>query len=136
MTGAHFGARKFTCSLFAYIWRPKLYAYICKFISACDACKKPKDSTFLHAGLLHSLLIPKSRFTYYSMVITEFPLLQGYNAIFVYMDCLTKYTNLIQCFMGEHLLTSEQVALLFFQNLVQYFGIPTSVIQDRDKIHQ
>ena len=33
--------------------------------------------------------------------------------------------------MGEDLLTAEQVALLFFQNMVQYFGIPTSVIHNR-----
>ena len=34
--------------------------------------------------------------------------------------------------MGEDLLTAEQVELLFFQNLVRYFGIPTSVFHDRD----
>ena len=34
--------------------------------------------------------------------------------------------------MGEDLLTTEQVALLFFQNVVQYFGIPKSVVHDND----
>ena len=34
--------------------------------------------------------------------------------------------------MGEDLLTAEQVALLFFQKVVGYFGILTSVIYDRD----
>ena len=33
--------------------------------------------------------------------------------------------------MGKDLFTKEQVALLFFQNVVQYFGIPISVVHDR-----
>ena len=63
---------------------------------------------------------------------TDFPLSQGYNAIFVNVDRLTKYIKLIPCLMGKDLLTAEQVILLVFQNLVQYFGIPISIIYDRD----
>ena len=36
--------------------------------------------------------------------------------------------------MGDNLLNSEQVALLFCQNSVRYLGIPISVIYDRDSI--
>ena len=69
--------------------------------------------------------------------VTDFPLSQGYNAIFVCVDCLKKYTKLIPCFMGEDLLTAEQVALLFFQNVVWYFGIPNiCYLWQRPKIHQ
>ena len=63
---------------------------------------------------------------------TDFPLSQGYNAIFMCVDSLTKYTKLIPCFMGEDLLTTEKDSLLFFRNVVQYFGIPTSVSSVRD----
>ena len=48
------------------------------------------------------------------------------------VDRLTKYAKLIPCFMGKDLLTAEQVALLIFQNMVQYFGIPIYVINDRN----
>ena len=34
--------------------------------------------------------------------------------------------------MGEDLLVAEQIALLFFGNVVQFFGIPTSIIHDRN----
>ena len=57
---------------------------------------------------------------------------QGYNAIFVYIDCLTKYTKLIPCFMGEDHLTVKQVALLSFQNVVQDIGIPKSVFHNKN----
>ena len=50
--------------------------------------------------------------------ITDFPLSQGYNAIFVFIDRLIKYTKLTLCFMGEDLLTAELVAFLFFKNVV------------------
>ena len=64
--------------------------------------------------------------------VTELPLSKDYNAIFVYVDWLTKYIKFIPCFMGEDLLIDEQVALLFFENVVQYFGISISVFYDRD----
>ena len=34
--------------------------------------------------------------------------------------------------MREELLTVEQVTLLFFQNVLSYFDIPTSIIHDVD----
>ena len=133
VTGAHLGARKLTYALFARVWWPKLRDSVSKFIAACDVCKKTKDSTAKPTGLLHPLPIPTSRFTSWSMdFVTDFPLAQGFNAIFVCVDRLTKFTKLIPCFMGENSLTAEHVALLFFHNVVRHFGIPTSVIHDRD----
>ena len=41
---------------------------------------------------------------------------------------IVSQNTLILCFMGEDLLTAEQVAFLLFQNVVQCFGIPASVI--------
>ena len=91
MIGTHLGAMKLTYSLFNRIWWPKLCASISKFISICDVYKKTKDSISLPTGLLHPLLIPTSRFTSWSIIfVTDFPLSQGYNAIFVCMDSLTK----------------------------------------------
>ena len=66
--------------------------------------------------------------------ITDLPLKKCYNAIFVYVDCLAEYAKFIPYFMGEDLLIAEQVALLFFQNMVWYFGIPKSFIHDKDPI--
>ena len=95
---SHLSTRKLIYSLFAHVWWPKLHASVSKFISACDFWKKPKDSTSLLTGLLHPLPIPTLQFTSWSMdFVTDFPLSQGYNAIFVCMDCLTKYTKLILC---------------------------------------
>ena len=55
-----------------------------------------------------------------------------YNAIFVYMDYLTKYTKLTPCFMRKELLTAERVVLLFFKNVIRCFDIPKSLAHNRD----
>ena len=64
--------------------------------------------------------------------VTDFPLSQGYNAIFVCVNCLTKYTKLILCFMGADLLKAEKVTLLSLENVAQYFGILNSVVYDKN----
>ena len=64
--------------------------------------------------------------------VTKLYLSQDYNAIFVHKDHLTKYTKFMPFFIEEDLITVDQVVLLFFQNVVLYFGIPTSVTHDRD----
>ena len=53
----------------------------------------------------------------------------------LYVDWLTKYTKLIPCLIEEELLTAGQVAMLFFQHVVQYYGILTSIIYDRNPIY-
>ena len=95
--------------------------------------KKTKDSTSFSTGLLHPLLIPTFIFNSWIMsFITDFPLPQDYNAIFLHINCSTKYIKLIPCFIWQDFLTTEKIALFFIPNVVQYFGIPTSFIYDRD----
>ena len=39
---------------------------------------------------------------------------------------------LVPCFMGEGEVSAEQVAHLFFENMVRTFGLPDDVLHDRD----
>ena len=115
MTGAKIGARKLTYSLFAGIWWPKLLVSVSKFIFACIIYKKTKHLASFPTGLLHTLPITISRFISWSgNSVTDFPLSQNYNAIFVYVNYWKKCTKLIPCFMREDLLIAKQVALLIF----------------------
>ena len=132
MTDARISARKLTYSLFDHVWWPKLCVFFSKFISEYVVYRKPNiPNTFYWSAA--PLPISTSIFTSWSMVfVIDFPLLQCYNAIFVCMDHLIKYTKLFPCFLQEDILTIEQVALLIFKSMVQYFGISTYVIYDRD----
>ena len=64
--------------------------------------------------------------------ITDLPIGGGYNCIFTCVDKLSKNVVLTPCTMGEGLLSAVEVADLFFATVVARFGIPRSVVHDRD----
>ena len=66
--------------------------------------------------------------------ITDLPACgpQGFNGIFTVVDRLTKFVRLIPCKLGEGGLDAQHVAQLFFTYVVSLFGVPSSVLHDRD----
>ena len=65
--------------------------------------------------------------------ITRLPLCaNGYNVIFSCVDCLTKYTVLTACTLGVGELSAKLAAQMFFKGIVRQFGLPDSVVHDRD----
>ena len=64
--------------------------------------------------------------------ITDLPVSDGFNAIFTCVDKLSKYVVLTPCTLGDGELSASRVADLFFQGVVARFGVPRSVLHDRD----
>ena len=64
--------------------------------------------------------------------ITDLPLCGGFNGIYTCVDKLTKFVELIPVSIGEGALSAPEVACLFFEHIVQLFGIPHMVLHDRD----
>ena len=64
--------------------------------------------------------------------VMDLYLCKGYNAIFNYVDRLTKYCNLLSCFVGEGALSTSLVVKLLFHNIIRFFGVPAEVISNRD----
>lgn len=64
--------------------------------------------------------------------ITDLPLQDGSNAVLVLVDKFSKLTKLVPCFMGEGELSAPAVAKLVFDNVVKQFGVPESLVSDRD----
>ena len=64
--------------------------------------------------------------------ITGLPLSGGFNAIYTAVDRLTKLVRLTPCSMGADSLAAGEVAHMFFERVVRDFGVPSSVISDRD----
>ena len=54
------------------------------------------------------------------------------NALLVMIDKFTKYTRLAPVFMGGGGLTAQQTARVFFEHVVRFFGVPDSILSDRD----
>ena len=64
--------------------------------------------------------------------MTDLPEVNGYNALMVVLDKMGKLSRLVSCRAGENQLTAPEVAKLFFENWVRFFGVPKYVIHDRD----
>ena len=64
--------------------------------------------------------------------ITDLPPCGGFNGIYTCIDKLTKVCQAYPCFIGEGALSAPEVACLFFEHVVQLFGIPHVVLHDRD----
>ncbi len=54
---------------------------------------------------------------------------KGHDYLYVVVDRFSKMCILIPC---NKQITTEQKEKLFFQNLLVYFGLPTSIVSDRD----
>ena len=132
-TAGHLGTRKMCHALFDRVWWPKLRAEVAEFVGKCDVCIRTKDATTRAKGLLQPLPIPPARFTSWSIDFTTgLRLSGGFNAIMTCVDRLTKYTILIPCFIGEGHLSAAHVAHLFLTHVVRRFGVPHTLITDRD----
>ena len=56
--------------------------------------------------------------------ITDLPPCSGFNGIYTCVDKLTKFVKLIPVLIREGALSAPEVAHLFFEHVVQLFGIP------------
>ena len=84
-------------------------------------------------GTLAPLPVPEERFTDWSMdFITNLPVSGGFNAIFTCVERLTKLVRVTPCHAGEGQLDAGGVARLFFDRIVRDFGVPKTIVSDRD----
>ena len=62
----------------------------------------------------------------------ELPEVNGFIALMAIVNKLGKLSCLVPCRVGEGQLTVPEVAKLFFENWVRFFGIPKIVLHDHD----
>ena len=100
------------------------------FVKQCEICQKSKHSTTLPAELLQPLPIPSRVWQDISMDFIEgLPKSEGYTVILVIIDRLTNYGHFIPF---KHPYTSTAVAHAFLDNIVKLYGLPRSIVSDRD----
>ena len=61
--------------------------------------------------------------------ITSLPKSNGFGTIMVVVDRFSKYATFIPATAG---CTAKEAALLFFKNVVKYWGLPRYIISDQD----
>ena len=104
-----------------------------KFVRGCHVCARTKDETAQKKGLLAPLPVPSKKFEQWSVdFVTDLPPVNGYNGFMTCVDKFLKFTRLIPVRFGSDSMTAPEVAQLFFDNVVRLYGVPQSVLHDRD----
>ena len=81
------------------------------------------------AGLLQPLEIPSRKWAHVTTdLVTDLPESNGFTAIVVFMDKLTKIVHLVGC---KKEVTAMEYAQIFVDNVFRLYGLPEVIISDR-----
>jgi hypothetical protein len=95
-------------------------------------CQQDKYKNRKYLGLLSPLPISQSAWQDVSMDFIEgLPTYSRYTVIMVVVDRFTKYAHFIPL---KHPYSAQSIASLFLDNVVKLYGVPKSIVSDRDKI--
>ena len=127
---AHAGPEKLWQNLSQRFYWKRMRKDIVAYCQSCDVCQKTKPLNFGKFGFLISNPIPSRPYQSISMnFVVNLPWSNGFNTIYVVVDRLTKHASFIPTTTG---LTAEDFSRLFVQKIICRFGIPESIITDRD----
>ncbi len=110
-------------------WRG-MEADVKRFVASCDSCQLNKIDPAGRKGLLQPLQVgdmPWSSLSF-DFITCLPPTNEGNNALLV-VDRLTKMVRLIPC---DFHCTDEDIAQLLYTHVFSIFGVPDTLISDRD----
>ena len=127
----HFGFDKIYLMLQKTFYWPKMDRSIRKFVKTCETCLRVKSNRGKPAGLLQPLEIAQFPFDSVSMdFIMELPRTRnGFDAIMVVVCRFAKLALFIPC---HNTTTATQAAQLYFSVVRRRYGLPRSIVSDRD----
>jgi hypothetical protein len=127
---AHAGWECTLANLRERFYWPSMRADITKYVLTCDPCQKIKHDQGAKKGFLQPLSIPATPFDTITLdFVTGLPDSRGRDIILVVIDKLTKFA----LFLATNTdITAMETVSLLFQRLVKLFGIPKTIIGDRD----
>lgn len=101
-----------------------------QYVLNCRTCGRIKARHDRHQGLLQPLPVPERSWQHISVdFITHLPSSNGYDAVLVVVDRLTKMRHYVPCLMTSN---AEDVARIFVREIYRLHGAPASVVSDRD----
>ncbi|GBG60193.1 hypothetical protein CBR_g3437 [Chara braunii] len=127
----HFGYKTSSANLVQRFWWPGMLDDAKKYVETCQVCQRDNPRTQAPLGLLKPLPIPAGPGQSVSMdfMDTLVTSRSGKRHIFVIIGRFTKYARLIA--MPETA-TTEHIIKLFMDNWVRDFGLPKTIVSDRD----
>ncbi|KAE8662634.1 cytochrome P450 78A7-like [Hibiscus syriacus] len=113
----------------AYYW-PHMKDSVELYVKTCLVCQQDKVENRQPTGLLEPLPVPQRPWDAITLdFISALPKSEGYGSIMVVVDRFSKYGTFIPCPKD---CTAEEAARAFFKNVVKHWGLPRSIISDRD----
>ena len=103
---------------------------VAEYVAICDTCQRVKEEHQRPAGLLQPLKIPEWKWEKITMdFIVGLPRTQqGYNSIWVVVDCLMKVAHFIPV---NTTYSGAKLAELYNSRIVCLHGVPKKIISDR-----
>jgi hypothetical protein len=113
-----------------YFWF-RMQLTVDKYVRSCQLCQRERVTTPLKSGLMQPLPTPNRKWHTVGMdfVTKLVPTARGFDAIYTVVDYLTKRVRFIPT---RNDATAEETALLFFNHIVCQFGLPKTIVSDRD----
>jgi len=131
-TTGHGGTAKTTELIQRKYYWPHMRDLIKKYVKNCDICQRTKAVRHTPYGLLQPNQVLEKPWKSISMdFITDLPKSEGYDAILVVIDRLTKMSYFIPCHKD---MNARQFAKSFIKEIFRLHGLPNDIITDRGTI--
>ena len=131
MMSGHLGVTKTFHRIASRFYFPKMQFWVRKMTRECLSCQSAKHSLQPPRLPLNPLDVPLAPWESVSMdFMVELPRTpNGFDALLVVVDRLTKFCILIPTTITA---TARDIAFAFLNNVVCRFGLPKSIVSDRD----
>lgn len=111
-----------------YYWK-NMRDSVMQYIRNCHICQRSRTSRHAPYGVLRPMPIPVHPWQDISMdFVTGLPWSEGFDAIWVVVDRLTKQRHLIPCTTN---IDSAGLADLFIREVFRLHGLPDTIVSDR-----
>lgn len=129
--GGHLGRDKTYDRLRRAFYWPGMHEMVYKYCDTCPSCQAIKPDRQGKLGLLQPLPVPENPGDSWALdLITQLPKTrQGHTAIVTFTDRLTK---MMLCEATVDEVTAPQLANIFMRTVFRHFGVPKSLVSDRD----
>ncbi|SGY96140.1 BQ5605_C036g11545 [Microbotryum silenes-dioicae] len=115
----------------AYFW-PNMSRDVKHYVQQCDSCQRTKARTTRIAGKLHSLPVPAQPMADIAIdFVGPLPANKGFDRVLTITDRLSGYVRLLPAREAD---TAAEVAARFHEGWHRLFGLPQSIVSDRDKL--
>ena len=103
-----------------------------QYLRNCHVCKRAKSARDAYNSLLQPLPVPERPWVDLTMdFVVGLPKSQGYDAILMVVDQLSKERHYIPCTEKDNGTNTEATAAMFLRHVWCYHGFLISLISDR-----